>query len=126
MGLICRYLRSFLQSSKMLRIEYSNPNLTLRDRPTNWGGGVWLYNGQPFTGIIVYKDTNGQLEGESEFKDGILNGRQVEYWENGNLKEEYFQKYDYYIGSFKRWNEQGELISHQEFDENGDYIKTIV
>ena len=74
----------------MLRIDYNSSNLILRDRPTNWGGGVWLYNGQPFTGIKVYKDEMGQLEAESEFKDGILSGRQVEYWPNGNKKEEYF------------------------------------
>ncbi|NLN32896.1 MAG: hypothetical protein GX159_04795 [Flavobacteriaceae bacterium] len=111
----------------MIRIEYNDPNLTLRDRPTNWGGGVKLYNGVPFTGIIFYKSPNSnQLLNESEYKEGILEGRQVEYWENGNLKEEYFQKYDYNIRSFKRWNEQGELISHQVFDENGNYVETII
>lgn len=110
----------------MLRIDYDDQNLTLRDKPTNWGESVWLYSGQPFTGIKVYKDANGQLEGESEFKDGILYGRQVEYWENGNLKEEYFQKYDYYVGSFKLWDNQGVLISHQEFDEFGNWKETII
>lgn len=111
----------------MTRIEYNNQNLTLRDKPTNWGGGVWLYHGEPFTGIIyfIFPNTN-QLSGESEFKDGILDGRQAEYWENGNIKEECFQKYDYYIGSFKRWNEQGELISHQEFDNMGNHKETIL
>ena len=111
----------------MIRIEYNDPNLTLRDIPTNWGGGVKLYNGIPFTGIIFYKSPNSdQLLNESEYKEGVLEGKQVEYWGNGNLKEEYFQKYDYNIGSFKRWNEQGELISHQVFDENGNYVKTII
>ena len=110
----------------MLRIDYDDPNLSLRDTPTNWGRGVWLYNGQPFTGIKVFKDQNGQLEAESEYKDGIPDGRQVEYWPNGHLKEECFQKYDYYIGSFKIWDDQGVLISHQEFDEFGNWKKTLV
>lgn len=53
----------------------------------------------------------------------VLDGRQVEYWPNGKLKEECFQKYDYYVGSFKLWNEQGILISHQEFDEKWKFEK---
>mgnify|MGYP003456261602 CR=1 FL=1 len=110
----------------MLRIEESNPNLTYRNRPTNWGGGVRLYNGQPFTGILVYRDEDGKIFAESEYKDGIPDGRQIDYWPNGNFQEECFQKYDYYIGSYKRWNDQGVLISHQEFDEFGNWKKTIL
>ncbi len=111
----------------MLRVEYNDPNMTLRDRPTNWGGGVWLYNGIPFTGIKVFRDINtNQISGESEYKDGIPDGRQIDYWPNGNFQEECFQKYDYYFGSYKRWNDQGILISHQEFDEFGNWVKTIL
>ena len=111
----------------MLRIEYNDPHLTLRDRPTNWGEGVQLYNGQPFTGVIVsYNPNTGLLRTEYEYKDGIFDGRQAEYWSNGNLKDEYFQKYGYHIGSFKRWNEQGVLISHQENDQFGNWVRTIL
>ena len=110
----------------MLRVEDNDPNMTLDNRPTNWGGGVWLYNAEPFTGIEVFRNEEGVIFAECEHKDGILDGRQVEYWPNGNLKEEYFQKYDYHIGAFKRWNEQGILISHQEFDELGNWKKTIL
>ena len=111
----------------MTRINIHDTNLTLKDKPTNWGGGVLLYYNQPFTGV-VYENYSGtsQVLAESEYKDGILDGRQAEYWENGNIKEECFQKYDYYIGSFKRWNEQGELISHQEFDNMGNHKETIL
>lgn len=66
------------------------------------------------------------LEAEYGYKDGIFDGRQAEYWDNGKLKEEYFQKYDFHIGSFKRWDENGQLISHQEFDEFGNWVKTIL
>ncbi|MCX2431032.1 hypothetical protein [Pedobacter sp. GR22-10] len=111
----------------MLRIEYNDPDLDLDDRPTNWGGGVYLYKGRPFTGVEIYyyPDTN-QLSAEYEYKDGIFDGRQATYWPNGNLKEEYFQKYDYHVGSFKRWNEQGVLISHQENDQFGNWVRTIL
>jgi antitoxin component YwqK of YwqJK toxin-antitoxin module len=111
----------------MLRLEYNDSNLTLRNKSTNWGGGVWLYKGIPFTGTVCfYYPGTTQLSGESEHKDGIVDGRQADYWPNGQLKEEYFQKIDYHVGSFKRWDEQGNLLSHQENDEFGDWIKTIL
>ena len=111
----------------MIRIETDDPNLILRDRPTNWGGGVWLYNGIPFTGIeYEYFPNTTQLSSESEYKDGIFDGRQVEYWPNGNIKQEYYAKYDYFVGLFKEWNEQGVLISHQEYDQNGNLIKVVI
>ena len=111
----------------MLRLNIDDSSLVLDNQPTNWGGGVILYNGNPFTGILFeYYPNSTQLSSESEYKDGIPDGRQVEYWPNGNLKEECFQKYDYYIGSFKLWNDQGVLISHQEFDEFGNWKKTLV
>lgn len=111
----------------MLRVEYNDPDLTLRNRPTNWGGGVYLYKGQPFTGVKTFHNAaTNNLEAEYEYKDGIFDGRQAEYWDNGSLKEEYFQKYDYHIGSFKRWDENGHLISYQENDQFCNWIKTIL
>lgn len=111
----------------MLKVEYNDPDLTLRDRPTNWGGGVYLYKGQPFNGVEIYHyEGTRQLSAEYEYKEGIFDGRQLKYWRNGNLKEEFFRKFDYYVGSFKRWDEDGQLISHQEFDEFGNWIETIL
>lgn len=111
----------------MLRVNIEDSNLTLRDRPTNWGGGVSLYNGQLLTGVIYeyYPNTN-QLSDECEYRDGIPDGRQVQYWENGNMKEEYFAKYDNTYGSFKTWNEQGVLTFYAEYDQFGNLIKRIV
>ena len=92
----------------MLRIDINNTNLILRDRPNNQGGGVYLFNETNYTGIIYeYFPNTVQLSSESEYKDGILDGHQVEYWQNGQIKEACFQKYDYYVGYFKRWDERG-------------------
>jgi antitoxin component YwqK of YwqJK toxin-antitoxin module len=111
----------------MIRIDINDSNFVLRDTPTNWGGGFWYYNGIPFTGITYeYYPNTTQLSSESEFKNGILDGRQLEYWPNGQIKVEFFQMFDYHHGSFKEWNAQGELISHQEFDEFGNWVKTIL
>ncbi|TKC57151.1 hypothetical protein FBD94_21200 [Pedobacter hiemivivus] len=111
----------------MLRINIEDPNLTLRDKPTNWGGGVSLYNGQPFTGVMYeYFPNTDQYSSEDEYKDGIPDGRQVEYWQNGNMKEECFAKYDNTYGSFKTWDEQGILNFYAEYDQLGNLIKRIV
>jgi antitoxin component YwqK of YwqJK toxin-antitoxin module len=111
----------------MIRIDINDPNLTLRDRPTNWGDGVYLYKGEVFTGIMYefFPNTN-KLSFESEYNEGIPEGRQVEFWLNVNLKVVYFQKYDYYVGSIKSWSENGQLISHQVNDEFGNWVKTIL
>jgi len=111
----------------MLRIEYNDPDLELGDRPTNWGGVVYLYKGHPFTGVKMFHNQNtNKLEAEYEYKEGIFDGRQAEYWPDGKLKEEYFQKYDYHVGSFKRWDEDGKLLSHQENDQFGNWVKTVL
>jgi hypothetical protein len=111
----------------MIRIDINDPNLTLRDRPTNWGAGVSLYNGLLFTGIIYeYFPNTTQFSSEDEYKDGILDGRQVEYWANGQIKSEYFKKYGGVYGSFKEWNEQGLLITHQEYDSLGNFVRKII
>lgn len=111
----------------MLRIDYDNPNLILDIDLPSWNDqGVWLYNGRPFNGIIIYKDENGQIYGEDEFKDGMRNGKQLEYWENGNIKEEYFEREGMYVGTYKRWDEQGNLVFHEENDEFGNWKRTIL
>jgi antitoxin component YwqK of YwqJK toxin-antitoxin module len=111
----------------MIKIYDNDSNLILDLDLPSWGDqGIWLYNGLPFTGIIMYRDDNDQVYGEDEYKEGMRNGRQVEYWENGNLKEEYFEKEGVYIGSFKCWNEQGVLVFHEENDELGNWKRTIL
>ena len=50
----------------------------------------------------------------------------MQYWPNGKLKEKYFQKYDFFKGSFKSWNEEGTLTTHVEFDDDGNLLKRII
>lgn len=120
----------YLKNNKvlhLLRIYDNNPNLVLDIDLPSWNDqGVWLYNGVPFNGIIIYRDENEQIYGEDEFKHGMRDGRQVEYWNTGNIKEEYFEKESIYVGSFKRWDKHGNLVFHEEYDEHGNWIKTIL
>ncbi|HZW62098.1 MAG TPA: hypothetical protein VFF15_00480 [Flavobacteriaceae bacterium] len=104
----------------MDRIDINDPNLTLDLKPTNWGGGISLYNGIPFTGIIEeYFNGTSQLLSEGEYRDGVIHGRQVEYFLNGQIETEYYEKYGGFYGAKKYWNEQGALIYHEEFSDEG-------
>jgi antitoxin component YwqK of YwqJK toxin-antitoxin module len=90
------------------------------------GGNMWNYNGTPFTGIIEEFYDNGNLVGEREFKDGYTNGIQTIYYENGQIKEEYFLRYNRNYNTYKYWNENGVLLMHVVFDDHGNEINRIL
>lgn len=74
------------------------------------GGEImYSYEGQPLTGLIQ-EHMNNILIGESEYLNGHLGGIQREYYETGQIKEEYTIQFNKLEGSFKRWNENGILI----------------
>lgn len=107
----------------MTRINANNPNLILDPKPTNWGAGIYLYNGTLFTGILEDNfDGTTQLQCESEFNDGILDGRQVEYFLNGQIKYECFEKYDVPYGFKRIWDQSGVLLYIEEFDSYGNSL----
>ena len=73
-----------------------------------------------FTGIIEeYFEGTTQLLYEGEHRQGIVHGRQVEYFSNGQIKIETFERYDGFYGTRKEWNEQGVLIYEENFSEEG-------
>lgn len=111
----------------MIKIYDNDPKLSLDlDLPSYGGQGVWLFDGKPFNGIIIYINENKKIYAEEQLKDGMRNGRQLEYWENGKFKEEYFEKEGLYISSYKRWSEDGTLVFHEENDEFGNWKETII
>ena len=91
----------------------------------NAGGPVYSYNGKPFNGIIESFYENGNLMDEAEFTDGHIGGVQREYFENGQIKEEYYKYFGRPDKYFKIWNEKGELIHHSIWDD-GERVKTII
>ncbi|MBL7890217.1 MAG: hypothetical protein JNL24_11725 [Bacteroidia bacterium] len=46
-----------------------------------------------------------------------------EYYKNGKLKNEGFRNGDFKQGKWKYYNEQGEFIKEEEYDEKGDLVK---
>ena len=81
--------------------------------PDAGGGNVYFYKRQPFSGTIV-EHINGVLVGEITVINGSTQGRVASYFNNGQIMEEYFKKYNRLYGIYKEWDENGTLISEVE------------
>ena len=89
----------------------------------NAGGVVYRYKGIMFTGIIEHY-VNDKLIGEEEFTDGHIGGLQRQYYENGQLKAEYYQHFGRMDKYYKKWDESGNLLSHGIYND-GLLVKMI-
>lgn len=91
-----------------LRIELSGFNITQLD-----GGGIPFlkYNGHPFTGVVFKNRNDGTLAWEKEYEKGFQEGWCRSYYKNGNKAQEYKAHNNEEIdGTFKEWDENGNLI----------------
>jgi len=110
----------------MLRVR--DEDLEIMTYPTAlWGGCRWAYNGVPFTGISFEYHKNTQiLLNESQYIDGYIEGLQIEYHSNGQKSNEYYSKHGHVRQYMKKWDEQGKLIYHVEYDDNGNTTNAIL
>ena len=93
-------------------------NININDieikHPDIGGGSVFWYQGQPFTGTIVeYK--NNILVAEISVVNSHTEGRVAIYYINGQIKQEYFEKYNDTYGIYRDWDESGNLISEIDY-----------
>lgn len=109
----------------MKRVDFNDDDLEYMGIDAG-GGSMWNYQNEPFTGILEEFYENGNLIGESECRNGYTYGLQTEYFENGQIKEEFYEKYNRFYNAFKSWNEEGILIRHFEFNQEGKLISKIV
>lgn len=79
------------------------------------GSPIYYYRDEPFTGYIVEHYPDGQLMSEEEYQNGYVEGVQRRYYENGQLKEEYYLKGNKLSRYFKRWDEGGTLLSENKY-----------
>lgn len=95
-----------------------------RIKMVNWKGGYKKW----------YK--NGQLQLQATFKNGVLVGQFKEYYPSGNLSRMgQYNKDGKLKGSITHWHENGEkaeedkynvggkLLSHKQWDEQGNLIE---
>ncbi|OUL63706.1 toxin-antitoxin system YwqK family antitoxin [Flavobacterium sp. AJR] len=111
----------------MTRINFNDDNIEIKHPDA--GGGTYYYyyyQGQPFTGILEEFYSNGNLIGEITVVNGHVDGRQTQYYENGQIKEECFEKLNALYNTYKYWNELGNLILHIIHDNNGNEIQRVI
>lgn len=96
-----------------LRVEYDDLDIHGFDLG---GTEIMHFQGRPFTGIETTTE-NGVLTGEREFQNGYCHGIQREYhYLSGVLIEEFTMIDNSFDGDYKRWDEQGNLISRSVWD----------
>lgn len=71
--------------------------------------------------------SNGQLMFKNELDDyGQFNGESKEFYETGILKRAGVYKSGFHIGKWKNYNEEGNYVSTEEYNENGQAEKKFV
>ena len=145
----CNQPKKEIMKKTFEKVDISQvPNYTIFDIDTllRWQNGVYYYNNKPFSGSIISKYqsdtlkciasyyqgkrhgvtktffTNGKLESERNYKNGIGYGRHFGYWENGNMKFDFIYYYDKREGLQKQWYENGNQyyeLSFTDDKENG-------
>ena len=86
-------------------VEFDDIELS---HPDAGGGNVYFYKGEPFTGTIV-EHINNVLVGEITVVEGHQNGRITSYYSNGQIRSEYFEKFNRMYNLYRRWNTNGVL-----------------
>lgn len=116
------------------KVDVSNiPGITVLENDTllKWDNGVYYFDNKLFSGYIIskYNDSitksigsfyegkrhgitksffsNGKLESERNYKNGIGYGKHYGYWKNGNMKFEFIYHNDKREGLQKQWYENG-------------------
>ncbi len=120
-----------LRSTLYTEIDFHNPKLKTVNR-------LLYYDSLLFSGKIIQKDSS--ILKFSQYKNGLLNGKVISYYNNGHIKEErYFEnglkqgehkgwwddgkirfiyhfKNDLFEGNVKQWNSSGMLFSDFNYD----------
>ena len=81
------------------------------------GGKMRIYfEGKPYSGIITKHFKNSEnLSMKSEFSNGIVNGEELKYWENGNIKSSTQFKEGIENGGYEDFYEDGQIKTSGEF-----------
>ncbi len=101
----------------MIKVNYNDINL--KDGiPDAGGGATFFYKGEPFTGIVQYFYPTGELECEEEFIDSHRDGHHIEWYKDGKVREEYYERYNNYYGEYKYYYENGILEIHALYNDD--------
>ena len=79
------------------------------------GDGLHYLDAEPFTGILEFRQPDGTLEAEEEYKDGLLSGYKRAWYPSGQLQLEAECAWGEYHGQVREWHESGQLASHRVY-----------
>lgn len=70
--------------------------------------------------------SNGQLKAKLLLDDqGLFDGRAAYYYEDGNIKSEGVYDKGFFSGTWKNYSAGGALVSIDEYDANGQLIRSL-
>ena len=75
----------------------------------------WL-DGKPFTGIAVCRRTDGTIESEVSFVDGIQSGSVIDWYPNDQMAFQGTIRNGVYHGECKTWNPNGCLVKVEIYE----------
>lgn len=104
------------------------------DEDLEYEDDLRLLNGKPFTGIGYQKYPNGQLELEVNYREGLPDGLQREWFANGQLKRKSHAIRGLGTSKMTTWYENGQVqsialydvgvkIEYKEWSEDGELLK---
>jgi len=80
------------------------------------GDGLHYCEGKPFTGIAYFLATDGSVQAEEEYRDGLLWGSKKEWFRPGVLEREAECARGVRHGRFREWHENGRLAAEATYE----------
>jgi antitoxin component YwqK of YwqJK toxin-antitoxin module len=102
----------------------------------DWEGQLQTWNGEPFTGIEVWRFPHGAIESESAYKDGLKDGVSRTWDEHGQLRSQFLCRLGAMYGNRRKWHANGQLaedgnyewcvrLDEKEYNEQGMLINVF-
>lgn len=96
------------------------------DEITLHEGAYVMYDGALYTGEVVDTADDGTVLALNTYRDGVENGPQREFYEDGSPKTAYQAVNGMTVGEAQDWHVDGRLARRQEFDQYGELRKRDV
>ena len=82
------------------------------------------YNPNGYFQKIKEYDCDGILKRKYTLNGSFFCGEYIEYYKNGNVKTKGIMNSEFKIGKWQYWNEKGELIKEENYDDEGVLLET--
>jgi antitoxin component YwqK of YwqJK toxin-antitoxin module len=89
------------------------------DDITLWEGTYVQRDGEMFTGEVVETADDGTVVSLNTYVDGLEDGPQREWYQDGARLSEYQARQGMAVGEALRWHDNGQLAGRRWFDQYG-------